>query len=267
MPPLCRHSCDTSHLVLSCLVVPPHSSRCRGLSLCVVVDCSVIIIAHRPTVGCCVCHCCRVASCPLACCFSHLSRRVSHVVSLCCVTHIIIAHRPPPSCRCSCVSSRCISSCLVVSCLVVAPPHPSRCCGLSHCVVIDCRVVIVAHRPTVGCCVCRCHHVTLCLCPLAHCFWHLSRRVSRVIIAHRPPQTQPPSSSNENVSCCHCGKSQRVINRSHVDDATDNATSLSSASSVTGPPTPPTTPPIAQPYPPEAAVRSTSLTCSSKRHP
>jgi hypothetical protein len=214
----------------------------------------------------------RVVS-PRASLLASLASRLSRHVSL--LRHtIIIAHRPPPSCRRSCVLSRCVLSCLVVSCLVVAPPNPSRRFGLSHCVVVDCRVVIVAHRHTVGCCVRRCHRVKSCPCPLARCFWHLSRRVCRVVIAHRLPQTQPPSSSlrrrrggNGNVSRCHCGKSQRVINCSHVDDATNDATSLSSESSVTGPPTPPTTPPIAPPYPPEPAVHSASLTRSSKRHP
>ncbi len=200
---------------------------------------------------------------PRASLLASLASRLSRHVSL--LRHtIIIAHRPPPLCRHSCVSPRCVSSCLIV-----APPHPSRRFGLSHCVVVDCRVVIVAHRPKVGCCVCHCHCVTSCLCPLARCFWCLSCRVSRVVIGHRLPQTQPPSSSlrrrrwgNGNVSHCHCGKSQRVINCSH-----DDATSLSSASSVMGPPTPPTTPPIAPPYPPKAAVRSASLTRSSKHHP
>jgi hypothetical protein len=174
MPPSCRHCCVTSHLVSSHLVVPPHLSRCCSLSLCVVVDCSVIIIAHRPTVGCCVRRCRRVALCPLARRFSHLSRRVSLLRYT-----IVITHRPPPSCRRSCISLRCVSSCLVLSCLIIAPPHPSRRCSLSHCVVVDCRVVIVAHRPMVGCCVCRCRRVALC--PLARRFSRLSRRVSRVV--------------------------------------------------------------------------------------
>ena len=119
------------YLVSSHLVIPTHSSCCLGLSLCVVVDCSVIIIAHRPTVGCCVCRCRRVASCPLTHRFSHLSRRVSRVASLCCVTPSsspTARHR-----RVVVVASRRVASRLVSSCLVSSYP-------LTHLVVAVSRI-------------------------------------------------------------------------------------------------------------------------------
>ena len=57
-----------------------------------------------------------------------------------------------PSLASCCYS--CIASPLIVS------PRPCRHRGLSYCVIVDCRVVIVALSPTVGCCVCCCYRVS-----------------------------------------------------------------------------------------------------------
>ena len=184
--------------------------------------------------------------------------------------------RRRPSCGVIVVTLRLVSSRRI-------PPPISSSRSLAHCVVVDCCVVIVAHRPSP-------HGWLLCslsvsrissrrvMSPRESLFSHLSRRVSLlrpVVVTQRPPLTEPHSSSlrrrrggSGNVSHCRRGKSQRVVDQSHVDDATDNETSLSSSSSVTGSPTPPTTPPIAPPQSTEDAVSSASTPCrGSKRHP
>jgi hypothetical protein len=143
-------------------------------------------------VGCCVPICHRV---------SHVSSRrfpsrvSSHVASVCCVASSFLPFSSSLSFA-SCRHSR-IASHLVSSRLAVSPHPPIHHCGPSHCIVVDCCVVIVARRPSpLGWLLCS---SALASRRVASYPLRLLRYVSLlhcVVVAHRPPLSQPHSSSS-----------------------------------------------------------------------
>ena len=190
----CCYSCIASPLIVS-----PRPCCRRGLSYCVIVDCCVVIVAHSPTVGCCVCCCYRV---------SHISLRriISPRVSLLVLRLFFL--------RCVVILARLVVAVSRVVSSHLVSPHPSHQRSLSHYVIVAdlpvlsslslalCRLIsyplthlidavshntssllIVAlsswpitHRPMVGCCVQRLSQFIA----LRHVPSRVSSRISRV---------------------------------------------------------------------------------------